>query len=161
TACSSQHNDTPDAAPDAPAPPPDAAAATVTFSCTPGWDGVQSVDVIGGFGQATDWTAPLVSLSASNGTFSATATLPPGNYLYLCHVVGAPAAGAGATTASRSAIARASPVFAPCPPTSPTFSAAEPTPCSQLPVPADPPVTMFHIRGTVVRGGAAAGGYLV
>lgn len=46
---------TPDAGagPDAPVTPPDAAS-TVTFSYTPGWDGVQSVEVIGGFGQATD-----------------------------------------------------------------------------------------------------------
>ena len=162
TACSSQHTETPDAAaPDAPSMPPDAAAATVTFSYTPGWDGVQSVDVIGGFGQATDWTAPLVSLSASNGTFTATASLPPGNYLYLFHVVGDTAAGSRATTASRYAIDPASPVFAPCPSTSPTFSANEPNPCSQLTVPADPPATMFHIRGTVVRGGAPAAGYLV
>jgi hypothetical protein len=160
-ACSSQKPLSPDAGPDAPTTPPDAAAATVTFSYTPSWAGVQSVDVIGGFGQATDWTAPLISLAASGATFTGTATLPPGTYLYVFHVVGDTAAGAAkAATFSRFAIDPASPVFAPCPMASPTYNANEPNPCGQLTVPSDPAPT-YHVRGTVTSSGAPVAGYLV
>ena len=161
-ACSSTHATSPDAAePDAPTMPPDAAPATVTFNYAPSWDGVTAVDVIGGFGQATDWTAPLVTLTASGGGFTGTASLPPGNYLYVFHVVGDAAAGAKATTAARYAIDPANPVFAPCPMASPTFSANEPNPCSQLTAPQDPPPPMYHVTGSVVLHGKPAAGYLV
>ncbi len=154
---------TPDAdtGPDAPVTPPDAAASMVTFSYTPGWDGVQSVEVIGGFGLATDWTAPLVTLAPSGGTFTGTAMLPSGSYLYVFHVVGDAAAGAKATTLSRYAIDPAATVFAACPMQSPTFSASEPNPCGQITVPAGAPPAMYHVRGTVVASGAPAAGYLV
>src|SRR5262249_43702596 len=87
------------AAPDAPIDGP--STQTVTFTYTPAWDGVQSVDVIGAFGQANDWTAPLVTLANSGGAFSGTASLAPGQYLYLFHVVGDAAAGTRASTAQR------------------------------------------------------------
>ena len=162
-ACSSTHATSPDAAvePDAPAIPPDAAATTVTFSYTPSWNGATSVDVLGGFGQATDWTAPLLSLTASGATFTGTATLPPGNYLYVFHVVGDAAAGAKAATAARYAVDPSNPVFAPCPMASPTYSANEPNPCSQLTVPTDLPAPTYHVTGSVVLDGAPAAGYLV
>jgi hypothetical protein len=162
-ACSSQHAQTPDAGtgPDAPVTPPDAAASMVTFSYTPGWSGVQSVEVIGGFGQATDWTAPLISLTANGSTFTGTAMLPPGSYLYVFHVVGDDAAGAKAAAQSRYAIDPAATVFAACPAQSPTFSANDPNPCGQITVPTGTPPAMYHVRGTVVASGAPATGYLV
>ncbi|HEX3481345.1 MAG TPA: carboxypeptidase regulatory-like domain-containing protein [Kofleriaceae bacterium] len=164
-ACSSPQPamQTPDAGagPDASEIPPDAAASTVTFSYTPGWDGVQSVEVIGGFGQATDWTAPLVTLAPSGGTFTGTATLAPGSYLYVFHIVGDAAAGAKAATASRYAIDPAAAVFAACPMQSPTFSANEPNPCGQITVPVGALPAMYHVRGSVTLNGAPAAGYLV
>lgn len=162
-ACSSQHAAmmSPDADPGPDAPPPDAPPPMVTFSYTPDWDGVQSVEVIGGFGQATDWTAPLVTLTPYAGTFTGTAMLPPGSYLYVFHVVGDAAAGAKAATLSRYAIDPAATVFAACPMQSPTFSAAEPNPCGQITVPAGTPPPMYHVHGTVVASGAPAAGYLV
>jgi hypothetical protein len=69
-----------DAAPDA--------STTATFSYTPSWPGVQAVAVIGAFGQATDWTTPLVTLTASGGTFTGAAQLTPGDHAYLFKVVG-------------------------------------------------------------------------
>ena len=164
-ACSSPQAtmQTPDAGsgPDAPVTPPDAAASTVTFRYTPGWDGVQSVEVIGGFGQSTDWTAPLVTLAPSGATFTGTATLPPGSYLYVFHIVGDAAAGTKAATASRYAIDPAATVFAACPMQSPTFSANEPNPCGQITLPVGPPPAMYHVHGSVTVNGAAAAGYLV
>lgn len=131
-----------------------------TFSYTPSWDGVQSVDVIGAFGTATDWTAPFVTLTASGGTFTGTAMLPPGQYLYVFHVVGDAAADTKAATFVHYAIDPSSVGFAPCPMASPTYTAAAPNPCGQLTVPQTPP-SLFHVRGTIVQDGAPAPAFLV
>jgi hypothetical protein len=142
------------------APPDTSNADRVTFSYTPAWDGVVSVDVIGGFGQATDWTAPLVSLTDSGGTYTGTAMLPAGQYPYLFHIVGDSAAGAGAATFDVLAIDPASTGFAPCPAGSPSYAANPLNPCGQLTVPTTAPV-FYHVTGTVQKSGAAASGYLV
>ena len=43
---------------DGPSGPDASGLMQVAFTYIPAWNGVVSVDVIGGFGQATDWTAP-------------------------------------------------------------------------------------------------------
>ena len=163
-ACSSQHATvTPDGAPDIDAPDVDAPVqdATVTFSYTPAWSGVQSVEVLGAFGQASDWTAPLVTLTASGGTWSGTAQLPAGTYLYVFKVVGDTDAGATkAATYSRYAL-DPSAGYSACPAQSPTYSAMVANPCSQLVVPTTSAPTMYHVTGKVVVNGAAAANYLV
>jgi hypothetical protein len=133
---------------------------SVTFSYTPAWNGVVSVDVIGAFGQSTDWSAPLVSLASSGGTFTGTAMLPPGTYPYLFHVVGDADAGAMAATFDVYAIDPGSANYAPCPSGSPSYAENPLNPCGQLAVPTTAPV-FHHITGTVTKSAAPASGYLV
>jgi hypothetical protein len=159
-ACSGNHATPPDASPDSSPDAPDSQA--VTFSYTPGWAGVVSIDVVGQFGLSTDWTAPLVTLhDDGSGTWTGTAELPPGSYPYLFHVVGDSAAGAKADTYPRYAIDPADPAYTDCPSTSPTYSAMVANPCSQLAVPAGAAPTLYHVRGTVDVNGAPAAAYLV
>jgi hypothetical protein len=165
-ACSSSSTSPaqPDAAPDIDAPAQSDAPENpvVTFSYTPAWDGVTSVEVLGAFGQSTDWTAPLVTLTASGGTFTGTAQLPPGTYLYVFHAIGDTNAGsAKAPTYAHYAIDPANPSWAPCPAESPTYSAMVANPCSQLTVPVGAPATMYHVTGKVTVNGAGTGGFLV
>lgn len=160
SACSSSSNP---AAVDATPPPVDAApdaSDLVTFSYTPSWTGVQSVEVIGGFGQAGDWTTPLVTLDASGSGsgFTASAHLPAGQYPYLFHVIGDDAAGPQAATLSRYVFDPASAAFVACPTGSPTYSAANANPCS---VTAASAAAQSHVRGTVVQDGAPVAGFLV
>src|SRR5438874_2437217 len=62
----------------------DAGTTAVTFSYRPSWSGVTAVEVVGGFGQASDWTTPLASLTdVGGGTYSATVQLAAGAYPYL------------------------------------------------------------------------------
>ena len=144
------------------ATPSDANPNAVTFRYTPDWSGVVSVDVIGAFGQATDWTAPLVSLTENGGTFTGTAVLPPGTYDYLFHVVGDADAGTHAATFSRYAFDPSASAYVPCPAQSPQYSATDTNPCVSLAVPVTtPPPAQFHVRGTVVIDGAPVAGYLV
>jgi len=163
-ACSGSHGAPPDAATDSsPDATPDAAPQAVTFSYTPGWSGVVSVDVIGQFGQSTDWTAPLVTLhDEGSGTWTGTAELTAGSYPYLFHIVGDTAAGsAKADTYPRYAIDPADPASVACPSMSPTYSTMVMNPCSQLAVPALAAPTLYHVRGTVNVSGAPAASYLV
>jgi len=138
-----------------------AAPVTVTFTYTPQWTTVTAVTVYGGFGQSTDWTAPFASLTNSgSGTFTGTASLPPGQYLYVFKVTGDDAATNG-TKYSRFSLDPADSAFAPCPTQSPTYSAIDPNPCSQLTVPQGAPATLVHIQGVVVSNGAPIANYLV
>jgi hypothetical protein len=161
-ACSSSSHDT---TPDAGAPPPDASAPSpdastqYTFSYTPSWSGVTSVEVIGDFGQTGDWTTPFVTLTANGDTFTGSATLTPGAHMYLFHVVGDADAGAAATKFSRYVFDPASPMFMVCPQASPTYS-TEMNPCSVAQL-GSAPVTQQHVTGKVVLDGAAIAGYLV
>jgi hypothetical protein len=145
---------------DAPADSPDDGLQTVTFSYTPGWEGVVSVDVIGGFGQSNDWTSPLVSLTQAGSTFSGTYQLPAGQYLYLFHVTGDSAAGNQAATYDRYALDPTQSAFVVCPPDSPTYG-KDPNPCSQLTVPVGGSPTLYNITGRVLVSGTPTGGFLV
>ena len=139
----------------------DAAMQSVTFRFAPAWSGVRAVTVLGGFGSATDWTMPLLTLTAdSSGVFTGTATLPDGQYLYLFEVTG-DAAAAQPAAFKRYAIDPLEPDFAACPTASPTYDAKNPNPCSQLTVPQPAAAAAYHITGTVTYDGKAVGGYLV
>jgi carboxypeptidase family protein len=157
-ACSSNASNAVDAMPGPPDAPIDASD-LVTFSYTPSWSGVQAVEVIGAFGQASDWTAPLVTLAPNGLTFTGSVHLPAGQYPYVLHVVGDADAGAQAATLSRYVFDPASAGFVACPPESPTYSAANPNPCSVASL--APPAPQMHVRGRVVADGAPVAGYLV
>ncbi|MEO7730754.1 MAG: carboxypeptidase regulatory-like domain-containing protein [Kofleriaceae bacterium] len=161
--CGSSASSPPDAAPDA-APTPDAAipidaSELTTFSYTPSWAGVTSVEVIGAFHQSTDWTTPLVTLTRSAGTFTGSAQLPPGQYTYLFHVIGDTDAGTDGPTFSRYALDPTRATAVACPDASPTFS-TNMNPCSVADIPALPDAQV-HVRGKVVEDGTPVAGYLV
>ncbi|HEY1958333.1 MAG TPA: carboxypeptidase regulatory-like domain-containing protein [Polyangiaceae bacterium] len=135
---------------------------TVTFAYTPQWSGVTAVTVFGGFGQATDWTAPFATLTSDGkGGFTAQAKLPSGQYLYVFKVVGDADAGTNAAKYPRFAIDPSDSDFAPCPSESPTYDANNPNPCSELTVPQSTPAALAHVSGVVVSDGAPIAGYLV
>jgi hypothetical protein len=140
--------------------PIDAGDTVTTFSYTPGWSGVQSVVVLGGFGLDTDWTEPIATLNQVDGVFSGTATLPPGTYPYVFQIIGDNDAGTKSTTYPRFAVDPTQAAFTPCPMLSPTYDKNAPNPCSQITVPSTAP-TLYHVTGSVTVGGAAAAGYLV
>lgn len=140
----------------------DSGPGSVSFSYTPQWKGVTAVSVYGGFGQGTDWTAPLLSLTDDGtGTFKGATTLSAGQYLYVFKVVGDEEAGAQAAKYSRFAIDPTDSAYAPCPMESPTFDKNAPNPCSQLTVPQTAPPSLVHVHGLVVSDGAPIAGYLV
>lgn len=160
SACgSSSPSGTVDAPPAPPDAPPDASD-VARFSYTPSWTGVRSVEVIGAFGLASDWTAPLVTLTESGGTFTGSAQLSPGSHTYLFHIVGDDAAGAQATTLSRYAFDPASSGFMACPPESPSYSTQVANPCGVISA-SQGAAASSHVRGRVVTDGAPVAGYLV
>ncbi len=142
-----------------------AAPVSVTFSYSPQWDGVKKVEVVGGFGQSTDWskTESLVTLTASGSTYSGTASLPPGTYLYLFRVTGDVAA-ADPATYERYAVDPLDTAYAACPMASPTYSAIDANPCSQITVtesggPA--PASAVNVKGNITVAGAAASTWMI
>jgi hypothetical protein len=150
---------------DSAAPVDAAAPVAVTFSYTPQWPGVKEVEVVGGFGQGTDWskTASLLTLTQSAGTYSGSVTLPPGVYLYVFRVTGDDSAPAPATY-PRYAVDPLDTAFAACPPASPTYSKIDANPCSQLTVTATgatPDAMPVHVTGSVAVDGSAAKDWMV
>jgi hypothetical protein len=136
------------------------APVAVTFSYTPLWQGVKTVEVVGGFGQSTDWskTASFLTLTQTGSTYSGTAMLPPAQYLYLFRVTGDDSA-VPAATYQRYAVDPLDTAFAACPTTSPTYSKIDANPCSQVTVTAaggPAPATPVHVTGSVAVGGSAA-----
>ena len=160
TACSASSSVTPDGSLDGPAEIDARSPSTFTFHYTPGWPGAQSVEVVGGFGRADDWTTPIATLTASGNTFTGTVELPAGSYPYLLHVIGDASAGTAANTYSRFAIDPASTTFVPCPAASPSYTTAAENPCGQVTMPQVAPA-MFHVHGRVEADGAPAAGFLV
>jgi len=145
-------------------PSPDSGGPTLaTFSYKPQWKGVNKVEVVGGFGQATDWskTASLATLSDDGtGTWKGSVQLPNGTYLYVFRVTGDDDTSQGAKYV-RYAVDPMDPAFADCPMESPTFDKNAPNPCSQLVVPQVAPATPIHVKGKLLVGGMAATGWLV
>ena len=143
----------------------DDAGVTVTFAYRPQWSGVTKVEVVGGFGLASDWskTESLVTLTASGPGYTGTASLPPGTYLYVFRVTG-DAQAPDPMAYPRYALDPLETAFALCPMQSPTFSKVDPNPCSQItvtstggPAPA-PPV---HVKGNLAVDGAAASTWMI
>jgi hypothetical protein len=132
----------------------------VIFTYSPSWSGVVGVDVIGGFNLDSDWTTPLMTLTASGNSFTGTAMLPPGTYPYLFHIVGDADAGGMAATYARYSIDPTLTSYIQCPAGSPT-AGNDPNPCSQMAVPQETPPTPYHVTGTVVKSGTAVAKYLV
>ena len=136
------------------------ALTAMTFSYHPQWDGVVSVDVLGGFGQSNDWTSPLLTLASDgSGGFTGTApALPSGSYPYLFRVTGDAAASAAKRVSfARYAVDPKDTAFTGCPSAAPTFTATVMNPCSLT----GPAATTFHVRGVVDDNGAPISGYLV
>jgi len=158
-ACSSSSNNNPDASIDA----PDVDAATeVTFKYAPGWSGVQSVAVVGGFGQSTDWSTPIASLTDDgSGMFTGTAVLPAGTYAYLFDVVGDADAGGKALTLQRYAIDPSNDTAMMCPAASPSAMQNPENPCSQLTVPTAGTPTLYHVHGRVLADASPVSTWLV
>jgi len=142
------------------------APVSVSFSYTPQWSGVKKVDVVGGFGQASDWSKTQSFLSLTMGTggaWSGTAMLPPGTYLYVFRITG-DAQSATPATYERYAVDPLQTAFAACPMQSPTYSKIDKNPCSQLTVTASggpAPATAVHVKGTVMLDDAAAKSWMV
>lgn len=136
---------------------------TVTFTYTPQWAGVGSVEVVGGFGQPSDWskTASLLTLTNDgSGKFTGSTTLPVGTYLYVFRVTG-DAKAADPVKYQRYAVDPLETAFAPCPAESPTYSKMDVNPCSSLTLPEGPAATPVHVHGHALVDGAAATGWLV
>ena len=147
--------------PDAASMMPDAAPQTVdvTFRYAPQWSGVTAVTVVGGFGQATDWTQPLLTLTSdASGVFTGSTQLPAGQYPYVFHVTG-DAAAANPATYARYAIDPANTLYIACPMASPTFSMNAPNPCSLLDTSATAGTT-YHVRGSATVDGNPASGWI-
>jgi hypothetical protein len=137
------------------------APSMVSFSYKPAWAGVTAVDVIGGFGQATDWDPknPFVKLTmGSGGTWTGTAILPAGQYPYVFHVTGDAGGPMGHPPYAVDPTVSA---FVACPMASPTYDKNNPNPCSQLTVPQGSPDTAQKVTGKVLYGGMPIKGYLV
>jgi len=137
----------------------------VTFSYTPQWDGVKKVEVVGGFGMSSDWskTESLVTLSASGSTWSGTAMLPPGVYLYVFRVTG-DAQATDPDTYARYSLDPLETAWAACPMQSPTYSAVDSNPCSQITVTASggpAAASPIEVKGNVTVDGVAASTWLV
>jgi len=150
---------TPEASPDA-----DTTPVTVSFAYAPQWSGVTKVEVVGGFGLASDWskTESLVTLTASGSAYSGTATLPPGTYLYVFRVTGD--AQAVPTSTARYSLDPLETAYAPCPAQSPTYDKTEPNPCSQITVTASggpAPASAVHVTGSLTVDAAPASTWMV
>ncbi len=134
----------------------------VTFTYTPGWQGVTSVDVIGGFGKADDWMTakPFLKLGKlADGSYAGTTDLPAGTYIYLFRVLGDAAMGPKAQQFSVDPI---NPAFASCPDGSPAFRKTNPqNPCSQLTVPQPAGAPLFAVTGSIYEDGKPKAGYRV
>jgi hypothetical protein len=134
----------------------------VAFTYKPGWLGVQSVDVIGGFGMGSgvDWVTPIATLTeGSDGSFSGSAMVPAGTYPYLFHVIGDYAAGSGSATYPRYSLDETVAEYEECP-AGPT-AGKDPNPCSLVTVPQDNPEAMYKVKGSVTLDGSDAAKYLV
>jgi hypothetical protein len=150
--------------PDPGEPMPDAALAPdastmFTFHYKPSWNGVQSVDVLGAFGQATDWTQPFVSLVFDGTQYTASTEIPPGPHAYIFRVIGDADSGTRSDTYSRYAFDASSVAAIACPAASPSYSATAINPCSVASLDPAPPIQ--HITGRATFNGAGVAGMLV
>jgi hypothetical protein len=138
------------------------APSTVTFSYTPQWSGVTAVSVYGGFGQSSDWTSPLLTLTDDGkGSFKGQTSLQQGQYAYVFKVVGDADAGSMAAKYARFAVDPSDSNVTPCPQASPTYDPNAPNPCSVIGVPQASSPALAHVHGVVVSDGSPIAGWLV
>ncbi len=136
-------------APPAPSacPAPSGAAGHASFCFRAQWSGVTGVDVYGGFGQASDWTQPFVSLTGDGtGTFTATAALANGTYPYMYRVHGS---ADGLVKDGQYLLDQENPQFVPPPAQAPLKRSVSSVTVPQVAAP------IFHVRGKVAFAGAA------
>jgi hypothetical protein len=149
-------NNSPDGAAPSPDASPDAAPVAATFSYTPSWAGVQSINVLGGTStDMTTWTA-LASMTSSGATWTGTATLTPGTYNYLFSVTGDASAGTRALTLQQQAVDPTQAAFAVCP-----TAQGEMNTCSQITVPQTGTPTLYAVSGQVDVGANPGANFLV
>ena len=133
----------------------------VRFAYRPGWEGVRSVEVLGSFGRADDWSAPFATMTLDGDTWRATGELHPGTYGYAFRVIGDGAASSTATTISRWVHDPSNLRSGRCPAGSLLATMSEMNPCAILFVPQSKnPTRFFAVRGRAVMGTSAAPGWL-
>ncbi len=133
----------------------------VRFAFKPGWEGVRSVEVVGSFGRADDWTAPFATMTLDGDTWRGTGELHPGTYGYAFRVIGDSAAGSTATSLSRFVHDPSNLRSGRCPAGSLLATMSEMNPCAILFVPQSKnPTRFFAVRGRAVTGTTAAPGWL-
>jgi hypothetical protein len=134
-----------------PCPAPSAKSGKADFCYRPQWAGVTSVDVYGGFGQATDWKMPFVTLTNDgSGAFTGSGSIADGSYPYVFRVTG------GADDLVPLPVYfndQENPDFEPAPAASPFRRSVS---ILKVPQTAAP---LVHIKGTVVYQGIPAGCY--
>ena len=131
-------------------PAPSGQAGMVSFCYRAEWPGVTSVDVYGGFGQASDWTAPFLTLTGDGtGTFTGTTALAnsatPYPYLFRVH-----GSADGLVKDGQYLLDQENPQFVPPPPNAPLKRSV-----SAVSAPQPTSTTIHHLRGKVVYAGAA------
>ncbi|HEY1557434.1 MAG TPA: hypothetical protein VGF94_21510 [Kofleriaceae bacterium] len=135
-----------------PCPAPSGADGHADFCFRPQWPGVTSVDVYGGFGQATDWTQPYVSLTNDgSGTFTGGAALVDGSYPYLFRVHGTVD---NLVKNGQYLLDQTNASFVPAPAQAPGGGGTIPRAVSQLVVP-QVASTLHHLTGKVIYGATA------
>jgi hypothetical protein len=145
---------------DVDAPVIDAPNPIATFSYTPGWEGVVSVDVLGAPQGSTDPWTTLASLTKNGGgNFTGTATLAPGMYDYVFDIKGDADSSKG-DAEEVLAIDPAATAFELCPTTGPVPT-GDPNPCALMTVPQGAAPAMFHVTGVIDVNAKAAKGFLV
>ncbi len=133
----------------------------VRFSFKPGWEGVRSVEVLGSFGRADDWTGAFATMTLDGDTWRATGELQPGTYSYVFRVTGDVAAGAGAATYTRLVHDPSNLRSGRCPAGSPLATTNPANPCAILFVPQSKnPTVWLTLQGGATLGAAPAAGWL-
>jgi len=131
-----------------PCPAPSGASGHADFCFRPQWPGVTGVDVYGGFGQATDWTQPFVSLTDDgSGTFTGSATIANGDYPYLFRVHGT---ADNLVRDGQYLLDQTNASFVPAPAQAPVMRSV-----SQLVVPQPTTTALHHFTGHVMYGAIA------
>jgi hypothetical protein len=135
-----------------PCPAPSGTAGQVDFCFRPGWSGVTSVEVRGGFGQPTDWKAAFLTLTNDGtGTFTGHTALANGSYPYAFLVHGGDD---HLTHDPAYLLDQLNPQFVPAPPGAPGYSAGSMVPrsVSSVTVPQVASPT-YHLRGSILYQG--------
>jgi hypothetical protein len=129
-----------------PCPAPSGTSGMASFCYRPQWAGVTVVDVYGGFGQATDWTAPFLALTNDgSGTFTGTAPLANGTYPYIFETEGSDD---NLVSDHHVFLDQYNTSFVPSPPAAPHQRSV-----SSLTVPQGAAASIVHIKGAVLFEG--------